>query len=91
MRLLCRLAQEDASQTITIDNGNLRKVRAELLSASTALFASLHEKLTTYARSSPHLGLAGAAMYVMCMQPRASRFTFSACMLAYSVDLGTFV
>ena len=88
--LALQLAQEDASHTVTIDDDNLRKVRAELLSTSTAFIDSCHEKLTAITRSSPHPGLTGAAMYVLCLRPRASIFAFSAYVLAYLVDLGPF-
>ena len=78
--------QEDASHTGKMWNGNVRKVRADFLNATTAFIASLHHQLTTLHALVSTSGLTGTALNMLKMRPRASSSAFGACVLTSPVD-----
>ena len=84
--LICMLALERASHIGKTGNGNLRKVRAEVLNASTAVIASLHHHLSTYSRTSSLPASEELLIKMRCVRPQAPSSALGECASTCSVD-----
>ena len=82
------LAHGSAADIIKIDNDNMRKVRADLLSPSSASIATLFHYLLTSTPLDSVLALTGMSLYMLHMWLRASSSGFCACASTHSVDVG---
>ena len=82
------LAHGSAADIIKIDNDNLRKVRADLLSPSSASIATLFHALPSHIHTARLCAGPGMSVYMLHMWLRASSSGFCACASTHSVDVG---
>ena len=82
------LVHEGAAGTIKIEDGNVRQVCADHLSASAATIATLYYSVPTSTPLGSVLALAEMAVYMLHLWLRASSSGFCACASTHSVDVG---